>query len=244
MIESIQVVIRRGERWEVKEWRDYKGCDEVFEGDGYIHYLDYSDGLNFRPLLQIELVYTLTRSKLGKECDKVVYCHPPYLKGFPDSSVGKESTCNARDPSSIPGSGRSSGEGTGYPLQYSWASLVAQLVENPPAMQGTYRRPEFNPWVGKIPWRRERLPTPVVSPGEFHGLQSRGLQRVRYDWATFTFTFSLFNLYAEYIMWNAGQEESQVGIKIARRNINNLVSQVIHTSKLIISVILNMYSSL
>ena len=49
--------------------------------------------------------------------------------GFPDSSVGKESACNAGDPSSIPGSGRSTGEGLGYPLQYSWASLVAQLVK-------------------------------------------------------------------------------------------------------------------
>ena len=48
--------------------------------------------------------------------------------GFPHSSVGKESTYNAGDPDSIPGSGRSAGEGTGYPLQYSWASLVAQLV--------------------------------------------------------------------------------------------------------------------
>ena len=48
---------------------------------------------------------------------------------FPDSSVGKESACNAGDPSSIPGSGRSSGEGIGYPLQYSWASLEAQLVK-------------------------------------------------------------------------------------------------------------------
>ena len=54
--------------------------------------------------------------------------------GFPDSSVGKESTCNAGDPSSIPGSGRSSAEGIGYPFQYSWASLVAQLVRNQPAM--------------------------------------------------------------------------------------------------------------
>ena len=58
-------------------------------------------------------------------------------KGFPDSSVGKESACNAGDASSIPESGRSSGEGTGYPLQYSWASLVAKLVKNPPAMQET-----------------------------------------------------------------------------------------------------------
>ena len=47
--------------------------------------------------------------------------------GFPDSSAGKESACNAGDPGSIPGSGRSSGEGIGYPLQYSWASFVAQL---------------------------------------------------------------------------------------------------------------------
>ena len=39
--------------------------------------------------------------------------------GFPDSSVGKETTCNARDPGLIPGSGRSTGEGKGYPLQYS-----------------------------------------------------------------------------------------------------------------------------
>ena len=50
--------------------------------------------------------------------------------GFPHSSVGKESVCNAGDPSSIPGSGRSAEEGIGYPLQYSWASLVAQLVKN------------------------------------------------------------------------------------------------------------------
>ena len=46
------------------------------------------------------------------------------------------------------------------------ASLVAQLVKNPPAKQET----EFDPWFGKIPWRRERLPTPVFWPGEFHGL--------------------------------------------------------------------------
>ena len=54
--------------------------------------------------------------------------------GFPDSSVGKESACNAGDPGSIPWSGRSPGEGIGYPLQYSWASLVAQLVKSLPAM--------------------------------------------------------------------------------------------------------------
>ena len=58
--------------------------------------------------------------------------------GFPDSSAGKESTCNAGDPSSIPGSGRSSGEVIGYPLQYFGASLVAQLIKNPPAMRETW----------------------------------------------------------------------------------------------------------
>ena len=54
--------------------------------------------------------------------------------GFPGSSAGKESIYNAGDPSSIPVSGRSPGEGIGYPLQYLKASLVAQMVKNPPAM--------------------------------------------------------------------------------------------------------------
>ena len=64
--------------------------------------------------------------------------HQPKL--LPDSSVGKESTCNAGDPSSIPGSRSSSEEGIGYPLQYSWASLVAQSVKNLPVMQETWVR--------------------------------------------------------------------------------------------------------
>ena len=54
--------------------------------------------------------------------------------GFPDSSVGKESACNAEDPGVIPGSGGYAGEEIGYPLQYSWASLVGELVKNPPEM--------------------------------------------------------------------------------------------------------------
>ena len=58
--------------------------------------------------------------------------------GFPGSSVGKESACNAGDPSLIPGSGRYTGEGIGYALHYSWAFLVAQLVKNLPAMQETW----------------------------------------------------------------------------------------------------------
>ena len=90
------------------------------------------------------------------------------IMGFPDISVGKESTCNVGDPGSIPASGRSPGEGIGYPLQYSWASLVAQLVKNLPQ----WKRPGFDPWVGKIPWRKERLPISAFWPGEFHGLYS------------------------------------------------------------------------
>ena len=64
--------------------------------------------------------------------------------GIPDSSVGKEIACNAGDPGSIPGLGRSSEEGIGYPRQYFWASLVAQLAKNPPAMQET--------WVRSLGW--------------------------------------------------------------------------------------------
>ena len=66
------------------------------------------------------------------------------MQGFADSSVGKESACNAGDPSSLPGLGRSVGEGIGHPLLYSWASLVAQLVKNLPAMQKT--------WVRSLGW--------------------------------------------------------------------------------------------
>ena len=71
-------------------------------------------------------------------------------RGFPGSLAGKESACNAGNPSSIPGSGRFPGEGIGYPFQSLWASLVAQTVKNLPAIQG----PGFDPSVGKIPWRR------------------------------------------------------------------------------------------
>ena len=64
--------------------------------------------------------------------------------GFPNSSVGKESICNVGNPSSISGSGRSAGAGKSYPLRYSWASLVAQLVKNPPAIWAT--------WVQSLGW--------------------------------------------------------------------------------------------
>ena len=64
--------------------------------------------------------------------------------GFPGSSAGKESACNARDPGSIPGSGRFPGGAIGYPLQYSWASLVAQMVKNLPAV--------WEIWVRSLGW--------------------------------------------------------------------------------------------
>ena len=67
-----------------------------------------------------------------------------YSMGFPYNSVSKESACNAGDPSSIPGSGKSTREGVEDPLQYSWASLVAQLIKNLPAMQET--------WVQSLGW--------------------------------------------------------------------------------------------
>ena len=60
------------------------------------------------------------------------------LLGFPGSSAGKQSACTAGDPSLIPGSGRSVGEGIGYPHQYSGLSLVAQLVKNLPEMWETW----------------------------------------------------------------------------------------------------------
>ena len=80
-------------------------------------------------------------------------------ESFPDSSIGKESACNAGDPSSISGSERSAGEGIGYSLQYSWASWVAQLVKkkNLPTIRETC--------VQSLGWEdpleKERLPTPV-----------------------------------------------------------------------------------
>ena len=102
---------------------------------------------------------------------------------FPGSLAGKESACNVGDPCSIPGSGRSPGEGIDYPLQYYWASLVAQMVKNLPTIWET--------WVRSLGWedprRRAWQPTPVFLPGESPWteepgeLQSMGSQRVRHS---------------------------------------------------------------
>ena len=107
----------------------------------------------------------------------------PLILGFSDNSVGKESTCNAEDRSLTPGSGRSAGEGIGYPLWYFRASLVAQMVKNLPAMQETRVRSlgredplekgmatHSSILAWRSPWTEE--------PG---GLQSIGSQRVGHD---------------------------------------------------------------
>ena len=73
----------------------------------------------------------------------------PFI-GFPDSSVDKESASNAGDPGSVPGSGRSPAEGIRYPLQYCWASLVAQLVKNLSALWET--------WMQSLGWEGKCYP--------------------------------------------------------------------------------------
>ena len=87
----------------------------------------------------------------------------PLVQGFPQSSAGKEPTCNAGDPSLIPGSERSAGEGIGYPLQYSWASLVAQLVKNLPTMQGD---------LGSIPGLGRSSEKGMVYSLQYSGLEN------------------------------------------------------------------------
>ena len=108
------------------------------------------------------------------------------LKDLPGNSAGKESACNAGDPSSIPGSARSPGEGVDYPIQNSWASLVAQMVENMPAVWET--------WVWSLGWEdslqegmatNSHIPAWIISwteePG---GLQPIELQILGHAWVT------------------------------------------------------------
>ena len=106
---------------------------------------------------------------------------------FVNSSVAKESTCNAGDPGSIPGSGRSAGEGIGYPFQYSWASLVAQLVKNPPA--------KWKTWVRSLGWedpleKGKATPSSILAWRIPRTVQSMGSQRVGRNWATFAALWS------------------------------------------------------
>ena len=97
--------------------------------------------------------------------------------GFTDSSIDKESARSAEDTSLVPGSGRSPGEGIGYPLQYSWASLVVQLVDNLPAMQET--------WVQSLGWEdpleKGKATHSSILTWRFPWTQSMGLQRIIRD---------------------------------------------------------------
>ena len=85
------------------------------------------------------------------------------FRDFLDSSVGKESACNAGDPGSIPGSGRSAGEGIGYTLQYSWASLVVQMVKKSTCNAGDLGS---IPGLGRSPGERKGYPL------QYSGLQN------------------------------------------------------------------------
>ena len=98
--------------------------------------------------------------------------------GFPDGSAGQEYACNEGNPGLISWSGRFTGKGIGYPLQYSWASLVAQLVNNPPAMQET--------WVQSLSWEDypgegEATHSSILAWRIPWTVQSMGLQRVGHD---------------------------------------------------------------
>ena len=105
-----------------------------------------------------------------------------FYGGFPCGSAGKEYACNAGDLGSIPGL-RSPGEGKGYTLQYSWASLVAQMVKHLPAMQET--------WVQSLGWEdplEEVMATHssilawrILWAEEPGGLQSLGSHGVEHD---------------------------------------------------------------
>ena len=101
--------------------------------------------------MQIPKAYLQNLIYLFLEClmnlhflKKMILIYNSLITFFTDSSVGKEPTCNAEDPGSSPGLERSAGEGIGYPFQYSWTSLLAQVVKNLPAMWET--------WVWSLGW--------------------------------------------------------------------------------------------
>ena len=125
------------------------------------------------PILSDPQLWLLLLSPLTSASPLQVCWVPWTLWGFPGSSAGKESACSAGDPGSIPGSGRSAGDGIGYPLQYSGASLVAQLVKNPLAMWET--RVQSLGWEDYL---GEGNGSPL-QPGEFHGLYGVAKSRTR-----------------------------------------------------------------
>ena len=113
---------------------------------GFWNPMDYSPpGFSVHGISQSKILEWLTIS-LSRASSQPKDCLLPWQAdslalnhlGFSDSSTGKESACNAGDPGSTPGFWRSTAKGIGYPLQYSWVSLVAQLVKNLPAMNETW----------------------------------------------------------------------------------------------------------
>ena len=129
-------------------------------------------------LLQHSKKYVMVAHWGKKNCGTLI------TSDFPGSLAGKISACNVGDPGLIPVLGRSSGEGISYPLQYSWASLVAQMVKNLAAMQET--------WVWSLGWEdplENGMATHSSIPAWRIPMDSRawwatvhGLQRVRHDW--------------------------------------------------------------
>ena len=110
------------------------------------------------------------------------WCLRKLPDSLPDSSVGKEPTCNVGDTSSIPGLGRSAGEGIGYPLQYSWAFLVAQLVKNPSTVRETWVRS----LGGEDTLEKGTATHPSILAWRLAWtIQSMGSQRIGHDWETF-----------------------------------------------------------
>ena len=155
----------------------------------------HSGCYNFMPNLNIKLFSLCLRKTLLLSCPEKpssLLCKQPGIAvGLLCSSVGKELACNAGDPGLIPGLGRSLGEGLGFPLQYSWASLVAQLVKNPPAMRETLGR---SPGEGK------------GYPLQYSGLENsmdcivNGVAKSRIRLSNFHFQESLYHIFFYYHM--------------------------------------------
>ena len=168
--------------WLLSHWPEftylYKRGYEIHVLAGYI------------AVLKIIRVLLVRKKKNESEYwagNQQIWPQPPY----------KESSCNAGDPGSITGSGRSAGEGIDYPLQSSWASLVAQLVKNLPTMRETRVRSlgwEDSLEKGKathssiLAWRIPRIPWSV------------GSQRVGHHWVTFAFSYNCLFIWYMYIM--------------------------------------------
>ena len=140
---------------------------------------------------------------------------PCNILGFPDSSADKESACNEGDSISISGSGRSPGEEIGYPLKYTWASLVVQLVKNLPAMWET--------WVWSLVWEDPLKKGKATHSGILAWripwtVSSTGLQRIRHDWGTFTslhrnVKFASLKIPRAYQIWCHCSEDTETKVQ-------------------------------